>query len=96
MSMIQSFEAIRFRAFEHLAISGLRPVNVIVGRSASGKTALLEGIRLALGATPQVALALNAMRGGGMPNPQMTREQFEALWSPIFFAMMSIMLSKPK
>lgn len=64
MSMIQSFEAIRFRAFEHLAIGGLRPVNIIVGRSAAGKTALLEGIRLALGATPQVALGLNAMRGG--------------------------------
>jgi hypothetical protein len=83
--MIQSFEATRFRAFEHLAINGLRPVNIIVGRSAAGKTALLEGIRLALGATPHVALALNAMRGGGMPTPHMTREQFEALWSPLFF-----------
>jgi AAA15 family ATPase/GTPase len=83
--MIESFEAIRFRAFEHLAISGLRPVNIVVGRSASGKTALLEGIRLALGATPQVALTLNAMRGVSMIQPHLTREQFESLWSPLFF-----------
>jgi AAA15 family ATPase/GTPase len=51
--MIQFFEATRVRAFEHLAINGLRPVNIIVGRSAAGKTALLEGIRMALGATPK-------------------------------------------
>ena len=84
--MIESFEAIRFRAFEHLAIGGLRRVNIIVGRSASGKTALLEGIRLALGATPQVALSLNTLRGAGMiQNAPLTREQFESLWSPLFF-----------
>jgi recombinational DNA repair ATPase RecF len=54
--MIKSFEMERFRAFEHLAISGLRSVNVIVGRSASGKTALLEGVRRH-GADARVALA---------------------------------------
>jgi AAA15 family ATPase/GTPase len=84
--MIQSFEVENFRAFLDLKLSGLPSVNILVGQSASGKTALLEAIRMALGATPTVAWQLNAVRGVafGMPlNPP--REQFEAAWSSYFF-----------
>jgi hypothetical protein len=61
--MINSLEVKNFRAFRDLQLDDLTPVNIVVGRSASGKTALLEAIRLALGATPQVAWNLNAWRG---------------------------------
>ena len=61
--MIKSFEVQNFRGFVDLKLDNLPTMNVIVGRSASGKTALLEALRLALGATPQVAWKLNALRG---------------------------------
>lgn len=84
--MIKSFEVQNFRGFVDLKLDNLPTMNVIVGRSASGKTALLEALRLALGATPQVAWNLNALRGilVGIPlNPP--REIFESAWSSYFF-----------
>jgi AAA15 family ATPase/GTPase len=83
--MIESFEIANFRGFDHLKIGNLRRINIVVGRSSSGKTALLEGIRLATGATPAVAWQVNAMRNvifGMQQYP--IREQFEALWSSLF------------
>jgi predicted ATPase len=83
--MIDSFEVERFRAFRHLSLRGLKPVNIIVGKSASGKTALLEAIRVGLGATPTVAWLINSQRGVPLAmqfNP--TREQFEAAWKSYF------------
>jgi ABC-type lipoprotein export system ATPase subunit len=83
--MIETFEVCNFRGFHSATIDKLRRVNLIVGKSASGKTALLEAIRLALGATPQVAWNLAASRGILPPlgvNP--TREQFESAWSHYF------------
>jgi len=84
--MLKSFEVENFRAFHHLKLDNLSIVNILVGRSASGKTALLEAIRMALGATPTVAWQLNLVRGMviGIPmNPP--REQFEAVWNSYFF-----------
>jgi len=84
--MLQSFQLENFRCFEHVEMSGLRPINVIVGRNASGKTALLEGLRLALSGTPQIVPWLNQFRGIGFVMPQAwSRETFEALWETIFF-----------
>jgi len=84
--MIKSFEAHNFRCFKKLELSDLRRINVVVGKNATGKTALLELVRLALGATPQVAFTLNQLRGvsfyGGLP---LSREQFEAQWNWLFF-----------
>ncbi|MGC9261040.1 MAG: AAA family ATPase [Phycisphaerae bacterium] len=83
--MISAIEIKHFRGFERLKLDGLRAINIIVGPSAAGKTSLLEGLRLALGATPQVAFNL-AHRG--MPNPfipNLTRDQFELFWTPLFF-----------
>jgi predicted ATP-dependent endonuclease of OLD family len=84
--MIKSFDVRNFRGFRDLRLSDLTAVNIVVGKSASGKTALLEAIRLGLGATPQVAWNLNAWRGilVGIPfNP--AREIFESAWSSYFF-----------
>jgi hypothetical protein len=84
--MIESIEIENFRGFKNLQLSGLRTVNVMVGRSASGKTALLEAIRLSLGATPTVAWTMTAQRGVPIAvqfNPP--RENFEAMWSSLFY-----------
>jgi AAA15 family ATPase/GTPase len=82
--VIKSLEFRDFRAFERLKLTGFRTINLIVGPSAAGKTALLEGIRLALGGTPSIALSLNAMRD--MYAPQVfSREQFESIWNSYFF-----------
>ncbi len=83
--MIKSIAVQNFRSLENFELSDLRRINIIVGRNASGKTALLESMRLALGGTPGIAWALNQLRGHPIfiqPNP--TKEQFEAPWLPLF------------
>jgi AAA15 family ATPase/GTPase len=84
--MIESISISNFRGYENLKINGLRRINIIVGHSASGKTALLEALRLGLSANPTAAWLLNAMRGVNVNIPQNpSREQFEAAWSSYFF-----------
>ena len=84
--MITSFKANNFKCFEHLELSDLRRLNLLVGANASGKTALLEAIRLASGATPQIVLSLNQARGLAFMLPAYpSREAFEAAWLPLFF-----------
>lgn len=83
--MIKAIDISKFRGIKQLKLDGLRMFNIIVGPSAAGKTALLEALRLVLGATPQAAFNL-ALRG--MPNffvPTLSREQFESWWNPLFF-----------
>jgi len=52
--MITNFRANNFRCFHDIVLQDLRRVNIVVGENASGKTALLEILRLGLGGTPQV------------------------------------------
>jgi len=75
-----------FRCFKEIDLPDLRRVNVIVGKNATGKTALLEAVRLALGATPGVLWALNQTRSAffGVQQP-LTKEIFESLWNQYFF-----------
>ncbi len=84
--MIKSLHAENFRCFKELDLFDLQRVNVVVGMNATGKTALLEAMRLALGATPNVLWGMNQTRGflQGVQQP-ITREGFELLWSPYFF-----------
>ena len=84
--MLKSIEIDGFRGFNSLQIKDLRRVNLIVGPSASGKTAFLEAVRLAVGATPGVLWSLNSYRGllVGVPTP-LSREQFESAWSSYFY-----------
>lgn len=84
--MIQSVKARNFRCFEEITLPDLRRINVVVGKNATGKTALLEVVRLALGGTPAVLWAMNQVRGfiPAITQPP-SREQFEAIWSPYFF-----------
>jgi len=84
-AMIRSLQIANFRGFHRLDVDGFAKINILVGRSASGKTAFLEAIRLALGATPQVAWAINSQRMFQFVPPNPTRAQFEAAWSALFF-----------
>ena len=48
LSMVTSVEIKNFRGFEELTVRDLAPINVIVGDDASGKTAFLETLYLAV------------------------------------------------
>jgi ABC-type branched-subunit amino acid transport system ATPase component len=84
--MIKSLKVENFRCFRAIEATGLQRINVVVGKNATGKTALLEAVRLAVGGTPTVLWGLNPSRGyfGGVPQP-MTRDIFESLWNSYFF-----------
>jgi hypothetical protein len=84
--MIETFSADNFRGFRELRLKGLKTINIIVGGSGTGKTALLEALRVGFAGTPGVAWGLAAQRGilVGIPaNP--TRKQFEAPWTSFFY-----------
>jgi hypothetical protein len=84
--MLKSFTANNFRCFKRVELSDLRRVNLVVGKNAVGKTALLEAIRLGLAGTPQVLFAMNQLRGIQAYFPQpMTRELFESQWNMYFY-----------
>jgi hypothetical protein len=84
--MIKSLHAENFRCFKSLDLGGLRRINVIVGRNASGKTALLETIKTGLDGTPNLIPWMNQLRSTptfllGNPTP----EQFRALFVDLFY-----------
>lgn len=83
--MLKSLSVENFRCFERFRLGDLRRINIVVGRNAAGKTALLESIRLSCGGTPTIAYTLSNQRGHPVfmqPNP--TPEVFEAPWRPLF------------
>lgn len=80
--MIKSLVIKNFRGFRDVAIDGLRRVNVVVGENSSGKTALLEAIFLAAGASPELAMRVRGWRGmEASPQGGSTSEQ---IWSALF------------
>lgn len=84
--MIEAVNIENFRCFRQAAARDLRRVNVLVGRNASGKTALLEAIFLARAAAPQIAFKLRAMRGLGREiHVSGDRYSYEALWKNLFY-----------
>lgn len=84
--MIDSLSLEKFRSFDSLHLSGLRRVNVIVGKNASGKTALLEAIKLGLDGVPGVLPWLNSMRGMQfIVAPGLTADQFKDMFADWFY-----------
>lgn len=61
--MLRSISIKNFRAFKGVDIDDCRRINILVGENASGKTALLEALFLAAGASPELALRTRAWRG---------------------------------
>ena len=61
--MIRSIGIKNFRSFKDVAIDRCPRINIIVGENGSGKTALLEALFLAVGASPEIAMRTRAWRG---------------------------------
>jgi hypothetical protein len=83
--VIQSLHVENFRCFKSLQLSGLRRINVLVGQNASGKTVLLEAIKIGLNGTPAIVPWLNQNRQIFTAFPQNpTSEQFRAYFLDLF------------
>ena len=61
--LIEKMTLKNFRGFADLTLEGMRRLNLIVGNNGSGKTALMEGLSLAAGATSHTAVMLRHFRG---------------------------------
>lgn len=83
--MIEKLQMIGFRCFKNLSLSGLKRVNIIVGKNSTGKTALLEGLFLASGSSPELYFKTRAWRGMGPLVVQPYRSSYEELFKNIFF-----------
>jgi len=83
--MINSIQITNFRGFELLVMENCHRFNVIVGDNGAGKTALLEAIFLALGATPEIGLRFRSQRGldAAFSGPPRTIEEAILKWTPV-------------
>lgn len=84
--MIENISLQNFRCFERAELHDLKRINILVGENASGKTALLEGLFLAAGGSPELALRLRTWRAMGDIEVKMERGAYESLWRDMFFA----------
>lgn len=84
--MIDEIFIQNFRGFSSTHISGLKRVNVIVGKNASGKTAILESIFLSAGAAgPQATLQLRGLRQlGNLLQIAGESSSYRSLWEDLF------------
>ncbi len=84
--MIESLAIDNYKCFKKLRLSKLKRFNVVVGRNAGGKTALLEALFMLAGSSPQIALKVRTFRGMGEGlTISHERTGFEALWRDLFF-----------
>ncbi|HZP03695.1 MAG TPA: AAA family ATPase [Terracidiphilus sp.] len=83
--MIKRLELRNFRCFRHLDLS-LKQFNIVVGESASGKTALLESMFLIGGASPEIYFRLRNWRGFSRNlNLSGTRENYQSIFRDLFY-----------
>jgi len=83
--MIQKLHAENFRCFKAIQLENLKRINIIVGENASGKTGLLELIKVGLDGLPGALPWLNQMRNILIALPQNpTPEQFQSLFLDFF------------
>ena len=81
--MIESVKIQNFRCFSELEVHGLKPVNIIVGENASGKTAFLEALYLAMAGTPSNNFQLRDWRQMAIADTKKS-EQMEQSWNDLF------------
>jgi len=85
--MIETLHVENFRSFKSLDLSKLRRINILVGQNASGKTVLLEAIKVGLDGLPGVLSFLNQLRGNTtFVAPNSTAEQFQAQFIDYFYS----------
>ena len=82
--MIQSLGVKNFRCFQDLELHDLKTMNVIVGDSASGKTALLEALFICGGMSPELFTRTLSWRGSGKLGT-FNATYLESLFKEIFF-----------
>ena len=83
-SMIKDAEIRNFRCFKSISLKGCRRINVLLGRNASGKTALLEAIFIALGGSGEIAQRLRGWRGlGNIVSNNIAADRY--IWSDLFY-----------
>ena len=84
--MIERVSIQNFRCFPSLQVSGLRRINVIVGRNSSGKTAFLESLFLSSGAAaPNVVFQFRALRHlGNQIQIAGDAASYQSLWDDLF------------
>lgn len=83
--MVDSFTIRNFRTFNDVKVDDCRRINILVGDSGSGKTALLEAIFLAAGVTPELALRTRSWRGSQGRMTGSHEDLHQALWADLFF-----------
>lgn len=83
--MIKKVQIENYRCFKSAQLEPLRQINILVGDNASGKTALLEAIKLGLDGQPATLPYLNQLRCiyNGLPMGP-TPEQFRTLFVDFF------------
>ena len=84
--MIDSIEIRNFRCFDKISLKQLKRINIIVGKSASGKTAFLESIFIAAGSSPELPIRVRGWRGLPLTVISDQRAVYEALWKDLFFS----------
>lgn len=82
--MIRDAEITNFRCFGDVSLHDCRRVNVVLGKNASGKTALLEALFLALGPSPEIAQRFKVWRGYDQIVINLTPEADKQIWKDLF------------
>jgi AAA15 family ATPase/GTPase len=83
--MIETITIKNFRSFDDVEINDIKTVNVVVGRNASGKTALLEALYFTLG-SPSLSFKLRNWRGLGVEvRYDDTNESKSSIWRDLFY-----------
>jgi hypothetical protein len=84
--MLTQLEIKNYRCFEHLTMRDFGRINMLVGRSGSGKSAFLEAIFLAGGISPEIYLRIRQFRGLPAVGIEVhDRDGYESLWRDLFF-----------
>ena len=83
--MISSFEINKYRCFSEASAKRLSRINIIVGQSGTGKTALLEALFLCAGGSPQHYFNILAMRGVIGTQLRLESEAYDQFFREMFY-----------
>ncbi len=84
-NMISSVSMSNFKCFKAIEVPRCARINVIVGDNGAGKTALLEGMFLALSGNPLLPLRFRTTRGWDGHSQGTPRQIEDALFGDLFF-----------